>query len=88
MTDKTKGVAQAAALRDLAGLIDSYADKSHAELLNRLEAEGLAVKEPSARWPDWRVDVLGVRGKARLSKVAALENWAKAARRAALKLEG
>lgn len=80
--------AKAALLRDLAALIDGHSDKGHSELLNRLEAEGMAVKAPSARWPDWRVDMAGVRGKARLSKAAALENWAKAARRAALKLEG
>ncbi|KHQ50291.1 hypothetical protein [Mameliella alba] len=75
-------------LRELAALIDSYTDKRHAELLDRLEAEGMTIKDPSPRWPSWRIDIAGVRGEARQSRDLALENWARAARRHALKLEG
>lgn len=75
-------------LRELAELIDGYADKAHSELLDRLEAEGMTSRPPSGRWPSWRIDMAGVRGKSGQSQAVALTNWANAARREALKMEG
>lgn len=83
MSDKDK----AARLRELAETVTGFSDPMHGDLQDRLEAEGVKVLHPTARYPHWRVDLLGVRGTSRVGLAAALVNWSNAARRAALRLE-